>query len=90
MWPGDARVAVAVTFDLDAEEVWIADDAANRHRPAALSQGVYGPKVAVPRIVDLLERHGIRATFFVPGRVAEAHPVAIEALVAGSQELACH
>ena len=47
-WPGDARGAVAFTFDFDAEEVWIGDDPANADRPGVLSQGTYGAKVAVP------------------------------------------
>jgi hypothetical protein len=67
-------VEVAFTFDFDAEEVWIGEDPANEHKPGVLSQGTYGAKVAVPLILDLLDRHGLRATFFTPGRVAERHP----------------
>ena len=57
-WPGGAQGAVAFTFDFDAEEVWIGDDPANADRPGVLSQGTYGAKVAVPLILELLERHG--------------------------------
>jgi peptidoglycan-N-acetylglucosamine deacetylase len=39
-----------------------------------LSQGAYGPKVGVPLLLDLLERFAMRATFFVPGWVAETLP----------------
>jgi hypothetical protein len=74
IWPNGAKGAVAFTFDFDAEEVWIGDDPANADRPGVLSQGTYGAKVAVPLILELLERHGLRQTFFVPGRVAERHP----------------
>ena len=73
-WPNGARGAVAFTFDFDAEEVWIADDPENANRPGVLSQGTYGAKVAVPLILELLARHGLRQTFFIPGRVAERHP----------------
>jgi hypothetical protein len=45
-----------------------------RPPPRAQSQGTYGAKVAVPHLLALLERHRVRATFFVPGRVAERHP----------------
>ena len=72
-WPDGARGAVAFTFDFDAEEVWIGDDPANADRPGVLSQGTYGAKVAVPLILELLERHGLRQTFFVPGRVEVGH-----------------
>ena len=89
-WPGGARCAVAFTFDFDAEEVWIADDPANEHRPGVLSQGTYGAKVAVPEILKLLDRHGVRSTFFVPGRVAERHEGRVREIVAAGHELGLH
>jgi peptidoglycan/xylan/chitin deacetylase (PgdA/CDA1 family) len=55
-----------------------------------LSQGTYGAKVAVPALLALLERRGVRATFFVPGRVAERHPARVEAIVNAGHELAHH
>jgi peptidoglycan/xylan/chitin deacetylase (PgdA/CDA1 family) len=83
-------VEVAFTFDFDAEEVWIGEDPANEHKPGVLSQGTYGAKVAVPLILDLLDRHGLRATFFTPGRVAERHPHRVREIVAAGHELALH
>jgi len=65
MWPDGARCAASFTFDFDAEEVWIGEDPENAHRPGVLSQGTYGAKVAVPQLLALLERRGVRATFFV-------------------------
>lgn len=90
MWPDGARCAAAFTFDFDAEEVWLGEDPENAGKPGVLSQGTYGAKVAVPRILELLERHGVRATFFVPGRVAEAHPDRVEGIVSAGHEIAHH
>jgi peptidoglycan/xylan/chitin deacetylase (PgdA/CDA1 family) len=90
MWPDGARCAVAFTFDFDAESVWVADDPANAERPGVLSQGTYGAKVAVPLILDVLARHGVRATFFVVGEVAERYPDRVEAIVEARHELAVH
>jgi peptidoglycan/xylan/chitin deacetylase (PgdA/CDA1 family) len=90
MWPEDARCACAFTFDFDAEEVWIGEDPANAGRPGVLSQGTYGAKVAVPLVLDVLERHGVRATFFIPGRVAELHSERVKEIVAAGHEIGHH
>ena len=42
-------------------------DPKNAERPIVMSQGAYGWKVGMPRILDLLARYGLRVTFFVPG-----------------------
>jgi peptidoglycan/xylan/chitin deacetylase (PgdA/CDA1 family) len=89
-WPNGARAAVAFTFDFDAEEVWIGADPANADRPGRLSQGTYGAKVAVPLILDLLQRHGLRQTFFVPGRVAERHPGRVQQILEAGHEVGHH
>jgi peptidoglycan/xylan/chitin deacetylase (PgdA/CDA1 family) len=70
--------------------VWIGDDPANAERPGVLSQGTYGAKVAVPLILELLAYHGVRATFFVPGRVAERYPERVSEIVAAGHELGHH
>jgi peptidoglycan/xylan/chitin deacetylase (PgdA/CDA1 family) len=90
MWPEGMRSAASFTFDFDAEEVWIGEDPANAEKPGVLSQGTYGAKIAVPLILDLLRDHGITATFFVPARVAERHPLRVEQIVEAGHELAHH
>ena len=55
-WPNGAKVAVMLTFDFDAETLWMARDPENARRPGILSQGNYGAKVGVPKILETLER----------------------------------
>ena len=81
---------VVVSFDFDAEEVWIGEDPANASRPGTLSQGTYGAKVAVPLVLDLLDRLDLPATFFVPGRVAERYPQRVEEILAAGHEVGHH
>lgn len=81
---------VMLSFDLDAETMWTARDAANAGRPIVLSQGAYGWKTGMPRILALLQRHGIHATFFVPGLVIEQRPAVIEQILEQGHELAHH
>jgi peptidoglycan-N-acetylglucosamine deacetylase len=89
-WPGGAKAAVAFTFDFDAEEVWIGDDPENAGRPGVLSQGTYGAKRAVPLLIDLLARHELEATFFIPGRVGERYPERVREIVAAGHEVGHH
>jgi peptidoglycan/xylan/chitin deacetylase (PgdA/CDA1 family) len=79
-----------MTFDVDGEAGWIAMDPANAHRPGVLSQGSYGPKVGLPLILKVLERHHVRATFFVPGVIVENHRSRIQEVLDNGHELAMH
>ena len=87
MWPDSSSCAAVISFDFDAEEVWIGEDPANAHRPGTLSQGTYGAKVAVPAILAMLDELDIRASFFIPGRVAERHPYRVEQIIAAGHEV---
>jgi peptidoglycan-N-acetylglucosamine deacetylase len=90
MWPSGKRCALVLTFDFDAEEVWIAEDPANEQRPGVLSQGTYGAKVGVPLILELLARHDLVATFFVPGKVAQRYPERVAEIIAAGHEIGLH
>ena len=72
---------VLLSFDIDAETMWTGRDPKNAERPIVMSQGAYGWKVGVPRILDLLGRYGLRVTFFVPGLVMEQRPAMVEAIL---------
>jgi peptidoglycan/xylan/chitin deacetylase (PgdA/CDA1 family) len=79
-----------LTFDLDAETMWTGRDPANAKRPILMSQGAYGWKVGMPRVLNLLERYEIKATFFIPGEVAERHPALVREVVDRGHEVAHH
>src|SRR6266850_2243657 len=79
-----------LTFDLDGETMWTSRDPSAAKRPILLSQGAYGWKTGVPRILDLLRRYDIRSTFFVPGLIVEQRPQVIESIVAAGHEIAHH
>ena len=73
-WPADARCAVTLSFDVDAESGYLCRGEHYARRLTSLSQGRYGIRRGLPRILDLLDEQGIRATFYVPGYTAELHP----------------
>jgi len=87
LWPNAARAACAFTFDLDAETLWMARGVTE---PVALSQGRFGPLEAVPRILQLLKLHTVRASFFIPAWVAAHYPDTVRAIAADGHEVGCH
>jgi peptidoglycan/xylan/chitin deacetylase (PgdA/CDA1 family) len=80
-------LSVCLTFDFDALSPWVYEMADGN--VAALSRGEFGA-VAVPRILDLLERHGLEATFFVPGHTALAYPALVRRIAAAGHEIGHH
>ena len=84
-WPNGAKVAVAITFDVDHEfPVYKLD-------PALLSIGEYGATTAMPRLLAMLEKYQVPATFFVPGMVQVVHPDTVpQILASGRHEVGLH
>jgi peptidoglycan/xylan/chitin deacetylase (PgdA/CDA1 family) len=86
-WPGGARCAVTLSFDADHETIPLRD---SDQSPMRISQGQYGNRQGVPRIRKLLDRHGIRASFFYPAVSALLHPDEIRAVAAEGNEIGIH
>ncbi len=77
-WPNGAKVAVALSFDFDSETNALRDMDIS---PGIFSQGEYSARAAIPRILALLDRHNIPASFFVPAVTALLHPDEIQAII---------
>ncbi|MEZ5077365.1 MAG: polysaccharide deacetylase [Solirubrobacterales bacterium] len=89
-WPGGASVAVSLTFDVDAESGWLGEGEEYRRRITTLSEGAFGVRRGVPRILELLDGHGIPASFFVPGDTAERHAGLVPELLERGHEIGHH
>lgn len=89
-WPEGYRAAASFTFDVDAESCTIAHDPSNTRRMSLMSHQSYGPKIAVPRLLQLLDRQDIKATFFIPGFTAESYPDVVRRIADGGHEIAHH
>jgi peptidoglycan/xylan/chitin deacetylase (PgdA/CDA1 family) len=87
MWTNGKRCAVALSFDFDAESLWATLKVSS---PTFMSRGNYGAKVGVPRILQLLEKYHIHATFFVPADTARRHPEAVKEIHARGHEIGHH
>jgi len=87
-WPNGARVAVCLTFDPDNFYISLLRGV---NAPAAIAEGEYGALTGVPRILRLLDRHNLPATFYVPGVAAFLHPEMMADIVkSGRHEVGLH
>jgi peptidoglycan/xylan/chitin deacetylase (PgdA/CDA1 family) len=86
-WPGGARCAVSLSFDADHETIPLRDA---DESPMRISQGQYGSRQGVKRIRALLDRHGVRASFFYPAVSALLHPEEVRAVAAEGHEIGVH
>ena len=78
IWPGETKCVAMLTFDLDGVSSWLRRDATYSNFPSLMSMAEYGPSVATPRILDLLDKYDIKSSFYVPGFVAETHQALIK------------
>ena len=86
-WKDGARCAVALSFDSDHETNELRDGGKSIGR---LCWGQYGNRVGVPRILALLAKHGIKATFYVPAVAALIHSEEQRRVVAEGHEIGIH
>ena len=84
-----ARIPVAVTVNLQGKTVELAHLGEDALFGRA-SYGKYAYAVGCERLFGLLDRHGIKATVFVPGAEAEANPDYVAALAQRGHEIAAH
>ncbi|MHB8460811.1 MAG: polysaccharide deacetylase family protein [Candidatus Limnocylindrales bacterium] len=89
-WPDGIRAAACFTFDLDAESAILVDRPETAGWLDVMSHQAYGPRTGLPRLLRLLDRQGIRATFFVPGYSAERWPEAVRAIRDAGHEIGHH
>lgn len=99
-WPNGARVAVMVTV---LYESW-SQGQVPAHSPMVLAsplepgildlQGIswaeYGGETGVWRLVEVLDRHEVKATFCTNAQVVERYPDSVRAVHAAGHEIAAH
>jgi peptidoglycan/xylan/chitin deacetylase (PgdA/CDA1 family) len=86
-WPGGARCAVALSFDSDHETNELREGGESIGR---LSQGQYGNRQGVPRILEILKKQDVKASFFVPAVTALLYPDEQRRVIAEGHEVGIH
>ena len=85
-YPKGVRLAVSFTIDFDAQV-----NRRLKNEPAMeLTQGEFGGRIGIWRLMDLFDRHGIKLTIFTPGRVCELYPEAVREAAKRGHEVANH
>jgi len=86
-WKNGARMAVALSFDADHETIELRNGGKSYSR---ISQGQYGARAGMPRILKLLEKYAVPASVFMPAVSAMLNAEEARAVVASGHELALH
>ncbi len=104
-WPGGARIAVQIVVNYEeGSEYSLLDGDPHRELTGDMASPIapdqrdllnesffeYGSRVGVWRILELLERHAVKATFGVCAVALERNPAVAPAIVAGGHEVAGH
>ena len=86
-WPDGAQCAFALSFDCDHETFELG---MGRAAIGRLAWGEFGRRVGVPRILDVLHRHDVLASFFVPAVAGLIDPDALEPITKDGHEIGVH
>ena len=83
------NIMIGFGIDIDAVCGWLGSFNGG-HSRQAMSRGLFAGEVGIPRLLTLLERHEIKATWFAPGHSVETFPEQLKAIAAAGHELGCH
>lgn len=87
-WPNGARVAVALSFDVDNATHSLARGLLGANE---LSIGEYGAVDGLPRILRVLDKYEVSASFFIPAVSDLLHPQMVRDILAnGRHEIGVH
>jgi peptidoglycan/xylan/chitin deacetylase (PgdA/CDA1 family) len=79
--------SVCLSFDFDGMAVWIGSFQSNN--PSMISRGEFAT-IGLPRVLALLKKNEIPATFFVPGHTAHCYPDLVKQIVSEGHEIGHH
>lgn len=82
-------IQIGFGIDVDAVCGWLGSFGGENSRQA-MSRGIFAGEVGIPRLLTLLQRRGIKATWFAPGHSIETFPAQLEAVVEQGHEVGCH
>ncbi len=90
-WPDGRECAVVLSFDFDAESGFLFREPEKAKRSLGdLEERRFGPRVGVDRILRMLDRLRLRASFFIPGWTVEHHLPESRRILDAGHEIGAH
>jgi peptidoglycan/xylan/chitin deacetylase (PgdA/CDA1 family) len=89
-WPAGLRAAACLTFDVDAESPILFKHPETAAWLDVMSHQAYGARTGIARLLRILDRRGVPATFFIPGYSAERWPAICRSIRDAGHEIAHH
>jgi len=90
VWPQGKACAAMISINLDAEyfaRIYYPDLDVQQGDMRRLGES--GIRFGLPRILDTLDTYGVKATFFIPGAVAQGYPDAVCEIARRGHEIGC-
>jgi peptidoglycan-N-acetylglucosamine deacetylase len=88
-WPKPYRCAVNLVFNYQGAE-GLEPDSKGRIDAEEYARREYGPRVGVWRVLRVLEKYDLKATFVICGALAERYPDSVKAIQAAGHDIAGH
>lgn len=90
-WPSGfiAAATVSVDFDGPSPYLWASRGSAIPVL-GELEQRRFGPRQGIWRVLAMLDRLQLPATFYVPGAMVDAHPPAVKSIISAGHEVGLH
>ncbi|WP_230399435.1 polysaccharide deacetylase family protein [Novisyntrophococcus fermenticellae] len=91
VWPQNKKCAAMISVNLDAEffgKIYYPE--INVDEGDILRLGRTSIWFGLPGLLEVLDRYEVKATFFIPGVVAERYPDAVRSIVERGHEIGCH
>lgn len=90
-WPEGKSCAAVLSFDFDAESTLPYRDPEHwLETLGEFEQRTYGPRRGIPRILDLLERKNLHASFYIPAYTVRHYPEQTRDIAMAGHEIGCH
>jgi peptidoglycan-N-acetylglucosamine deacetylase len=89
-WPDGVRAAACFTFDVDAESAILFEHPEAGAWLDVMTHQAYGARTGIARLLRVLDRRRVKATFFIPGYTAERWPAICRSIRDAGHEIAHH